>query len=178
MSCFFGHKWDGCKCTKCGTTRDEAHHFVPVPGECLMRCERCGKEKEHQWENAGKGVLVCSNCGKGEVQPDRLFDWKERLGISLALSAVAQATDKVEDKDAELFAKNMFVANNPVNANIFVELINIIEALGKEFPPMLANTGLFQGEEDAQVCSSIIAKGRWLKKRLGLDTETEKQEAK
>ena len=22
-----GHKWDGCKCTRCGAKRDEGHHY-------------------------------------------------------------------------------------------------------------------------------------------------------
>lgn len=25
MACLFGHKWNGCKCTKCGKVRNEGH---------------------------------------------------------------------------------------------------------------------------------------------------------
>lgn len=36
MACLFGHKWDGCTCTKCGKTRDEGHKWEGA------RCARCG----------------------------------------------------------------------------------------------------------------------------------------
>ena len=36
MACLFGHKWDGCKCTKCGKTRDEQHDWENG------RCNICG----------------------------------------------------------------------------------------------------------------------------------------
>ena len=34
MACIFGHKWDGCKCTKCGQTRDESHNVKN--GTCVI----------------------------------------------------------------------------------------------------------------------------------------------
>jgi len=37
MACLFGHKWDGCKCTKCGKTRDEEHNWKD------RSCTVCGK---------------------------------------------------------------------------------------------------------------------------------------
>ena len=38
MACLFGHKWDGCKCSKCGKTRNEGH----VWNDCI--CKKCGKQ--------------------------------------------------------------------------------------------------------------------------------------
>jgi len=37
MACIFGHKWDGCKCTKCGKIRDEGHIWND------RICTVCGK---------------------------------------------------------------------------------------------------------------------------------------
>ena len=39
----FGHDWDGCKCERCGQTRDEAHDW----DGCT--CRKCGLE-QHDWE--------------------------------------------------------------------------------------------------------------------------------
>ena len=41
MACLFGHKWDGCRCTKCGKTRDEGHAW----DGCV--CTACGKETSY-----------------------------------------------------------------------------------------------------------------------------------
>jgi len=63
MSCFFNHKWDGCKCLKCGKIRDKEHDWVEIFRETrtlydndptynspigeeeyvICRCEKCGK---------------------------------------------------------------------------------------------------------------------------------------
>ena len=77
MICLF-HKWDGCKCTKCGkvrdefhtfagckctkcgATRDKEHAFTRVPGTCIERCTVCGKEREaHSYQGC-----QCTVCGK------------------------------------------------------------------------------------------------------------------
>jgi len=38
MACLLGHKWNGCKCEKCGKTRDMQHKWLG----CV--CESCGKQ--------------------------------------------------------------------------------------------------------------------------------------
>jgi len=40
MACIFGHKWDGCKCTKCGKTRNTQHKIGDG------KCTKCGKTIE------------------------------------------------------------------------------------------------------------------------------------
>ncbi len=40
MACLFGHKWDGCKCSKCGETRNEQHTWRN--GKCGV----CGKTQQ------------------------------------------------------------------------------------------------------------------------------------
>lgn len=67
MACFFGHKWNGCTCSKCGKTRDEGHQWQPVPGRCIEKCAICGTEKPvaHRFEPVeGKCLEKCSVCGE------------------------------------------------------------------------------------------------------------------
>ena len=56
--CLFGHKWNGCKCSRCGKTRDEQHDWEG----CI--CRRCGKTR-HNWD-----ACSCRQCGKTR------HDWK------------------------------------------------------------------------------------------------------
>jgi len=57
MACLLGHKWDGCKCSKCGKTRDKLHDW----DLCKGKCKRCGKiqPEQHDWQGC-----KCSKCGK------------------------------------------------------------------------------------------------------------------
>ena len=50
----FGHKWNGCKCERCGTSRDERHNW----NGC--KCERCGaiRKEGHNWNGC-----KCEQCG-------------------------------------------------------------------------------------------------------------------
>jgi len=58
LYCLFGiHNWDGCKCTKCGKTKDENHEWDKK--DCSV-CKKCGKIKKenHNWDRC-----KCLNCG-------------------------------------------------------------------------------------------------------------------
>ena len=39
MACLFGHKWNGCKCTRCGKTRNEQHDWKGI------KCNLCEKQR-------------------------------------------------------------------------------------------------------------------------------------
>lgn len=88
MACLFGHKWNGCKCVRCGKLRDEGHDWNgctcricgrkrdeghdwqrPHPNKCYERCSICGKERrtEHEWDGC-----KCIKCGKFR---DEGHDW-------------------------------------------------------------------------------------------------------
>ena len=88
MACFFGHKWNGCKCTKCGQLRDEGHDWngcicricgkrrseghdwqQPSQNKCFERCSICGQERriEHDWNGC-----ICKRCGQFQ---DEGHDW-------------------------------------------------------------------------------------------------------
>lgn len=71
MCKLFSHKWTGCKCERCGETRDEQHDW----DFCKGRCKRCGKTQaeQHDWKNC-----KCTRCGK--VRDER-HDWDLCKGI-------------------------------------------------------------------------------------------------
>ena len=70
----FGHKWNGCKCARCGEVRNEQHSWrgctCTLCGKvrdeqhnwnlCLGRCLQCGKMRppQHLWKGA-----ACIRCG-------------------------------------------------------------------------------------------------------------------
>jgi hypothetical protein len=61
VKCKFGsHDWFGCKCKRCGQTRDENHSFEFVDGRCEQKCSICGKIKQlpHKWSGN-----TCARCG-------------------------------------------------------------------------------------------------------------------
>ena len=59
MGCLF-HKWDGCKCTKCGKIREVKYNWQHKWNNGC-KCVNCGKllDANHKW-NHGK----CEVCGK------------------------------------------------------------------------------------------------------------------
>ena len=67
-----GHKWDRCKCVRCGETRDEGHEWLGC--KCLI----CGRtrDEEHRWTYPGGNtklcVRKCSRCGKTEKRQHRM----------------------------------------------------------------------------------------------------------
>ena len=83
--CLLGHKWNGCICEKCGSTRDEGHDWDLCRGVCRKcgktqperhewdgcRCIRCGKE-QHEWEGN-----LCKRCGK---EAEMLADLQDNHG--------------------------------------------------------------------------------------------------
>lgn len=82
-SCLLFHKWDGCKCSKCGDVRDSNHSFswvkdyISPERYCYEKCSKCGKtlkKMEHDFKRtAGQCYLVCSRCGSKSVLPEHQF---------------------------------------------------------------------------------------------------------
>ena len=115
MACLFGHKWNGCKCTKCGKmrnenhnwsgckcticgkTRDEQHIFMYKDwcGKCEGTCTICGKEvmTTHDYKSVpNQCYQVCSRCGE-KTRPKH--DFKEVPGKCMNVCAVCGAVDSV-----------------------------------------------------------------------------------
>ncbi len=101
IKCLFGfHSWDGCKCSKCGQTRDKKHQWEGLKcSRCGqgwdeelkrrgLKCPRCGqtRDEEHPWINCkctrcGKvvhrwdGGCTCKECGL--VRAEKGHKWKD-----------------------------------------------------------------------------------------------------
>ena len=61
IACVFGHKWNGCTCTRCGKTRSDGHTFQQEKGKCAEKCTICGltRPTSHQWNGC-----KCDRCGE------------------------------------------------------------------------------------------------------------------
>ena len=57
--CLLGHQWTGCRCERCGETRDQDHDWDGC------RCERCGlvRDERHAWELVNCRQ-TCRRCGR------------------------------------------------------------------------------------------------------------------
>ena len=91
LRCMIGlHKWVGCKCTRCNTTRDEAHDWAEDCEECSV----CGttRPQAHRW---AEDCEECSVCGTTRPQAHRwLQDCEE---CSRCGTTRPQAHDWAED---------------------------------------------------------------------------------
>ena len=93
MACIFGHKWNGCKCSKCGKVRDMQHNWTGC------KCLKCGKtrDEQHEWngckcskcyktrdEQHSWNGCKCLKCGKPHDDArnnDNLHDWNYKTGV-------------------------------------------------------------------------------------------------
>ncbi len=115
IACLFGHKWDGCRCARCGLQRNEGHDWDLCKGVCL----KCGAKQppQHDWD--GK---VCRRCGLMRVvaPPKNLVvfapavvegektEGDDALITSAALSLVNRATQEqfmLNPRFQKLYAK-------------------------------------------------------------------------
>jgi hypothetical protein len=123
MLCLFGHKWNGCKCDRCGKTRDENHTWNYCKGKCFICGKRC--EVKHAWkgckctlcgelrnaEHSWKGG-VCTLCGKEmtPVEAAEISDTSELIEIAKNASdyrTCLKAMEKLsEQNDFIEIAKN------------------------------------------------------------------------
>ena len=57
--CLLSHHWQGCRCDRCGESRNEGHDWK----DC--RCRRCGslRYSNHKWAGC-----VCESCGRKRHQ--------------------------------------------------------------------------------------------------------------
>jgi len=88
MACLF-HKWDGCKCAKCGKPRDEGHLFEIVPNKCQKECTKCGHRTPlaHKWVGC-----KCEICG--EQTSYIFFDSLNAKELDVFTNAVIDITNK------------------------------------------------------------------------------------
>ena len=95
LSCIFGHRWNGCKCARCGEVRDTGHEFNGCTCKycglrrdtghdfkykfkaknCLGTCSICQKTVElpHDFKPVpGKCYMECTRC-HGQTQPNHQY---------------------------------------------------------------------------------------------------------
>ena len=85
-----GHRWEGCRCARCGATRNEGHRWVEAEGRCEhtcevcgavetvpcewyhCRCKRCGAQRDahHLWLVKSPCEKVCRICGEEQEKHD------------------------------------------------------------------------------------------------------------
>jgi len=133
MVCLFGHKWNGCKCTKCGKIRDESHDwngctckicgkrrneghiFQKTEKPCIEKCSICGVEKHIHLVKDGK----CEVCGEPLV-PWSLYTSQEReILISVASLAAIKNPEKCQRFVNELSAESEFVSRDVLGSMVF-----------------------------------------------------------
>ena len=79
------HKWNGCKCKRCGKTRNEGHDWTNL-NNCIKKCTRCGEQREtHDWDGC-----TCKKCGKVQDKGhrNRFSNLNLNLNLSLAKEVV------------------------------------------------------------------------------------------
>lgn len=87
-----GHRWEGCRCARCGEMRAEGHQWVETEDKCEhtcvvcgvtetvpcewfhCRCKRCGTQRDehHLWLKKTACEQVCRICGKER----ETHDWR------------------------------------------------------------------------------------------------------
>ena len=99
----FGHKWNGCKCERCGTIREDRHNWSIIEGKCIEKCSVCGKERniEHKWSILkGKCIEKCSICGKERSIEHKwsLVDGKEKcLKCGIEMTPIEKMKQRERD---------------------------------------------------------------------------------
>ena len=66
---WIGHRWDGCRCVRCGAQRNEGHRWTQTEGACEQVCSICGRSEPTPcaWNHC-----VCTRCGQTR---DSHHDW-------------------------------------------------------------------------------------------------------
>ena len=132
MACLFGHKWNGCKCEKCGKLRDSDHMFVSVEGTCEEKCRICGKTiQQHNYENG-----ICTKCGKESPYPVVIQDMggEERYAIQCAMEAYSAYVRSIPFLGATV---------NEFSTAVILKSLNAFDGLEKK-------------KEHASLCTRII----------------------
>mgnify|MGYP000893329743 CR=1 FL=1 len=62
QSCILGHKWNGCKCERCGKVRDKEHQWDACRGECTICRKKCKVEHEY-FIDPKTCKMTCKKCG-------------------------------------------------------------------------------------------------------------------
>ena len=109
IKCLFGHKWDGCKCVNCDTTRDEWHNWLIVEGKCIEKCSICGKERRIENKN-----ILCEAVAKITDQKILIDVAKNDEDEIVRSIAIRQLTDQDVLADIAKNETNNFLRSTAV----------------------------------------------------------------
>ena len=82
IKCLFSsHDWDGCKCRRCGKTRDEQHDW----DRC--KCKRCGEINPDMHEWVGCICTFCNAENHDWIYKEQLPSAEGAIVIEIEISA-------------------------------------------------------------------------------------------
>jgi hypothetical protein len=166
--CFLFHKWNGCRCSRCGKVRDNKHEW----GGCM--CSRCGKKRfeQHEWDlckgeciqcgakniekHEWKGCM-CSRCGK---KRDEQHKWDEshcsRCGIERdeKKESIREFYAYIDEIMAELREVQRFYYNSG-NSIMSTMINNEITGLGIQIQSA-KNLWLFKSVDEIKIIMTSI----------------------
>ena len=184
MACLFGHKWNGCKCDKCGKIRNEQHIMDLCTGNCKRcrtkiqneqhdwngcKCKKCyrTRDEQHDWQGS-----VCALCGKQitNEEVENLTDQKQLIEIAnssndlfVRISAVGRLSNQ---QDLAYIAKTNNV--DPVCAEAVVKISNqqILEDIAINAPCPTARGEAVQKLSNQIALSCIVKndKDAWVRR--------------
>ena len=130
IKCLFGHKWNGCKCERCG----EVKHLWKNENGCI--CAKCGEtrnEGEHDWKPLkGRWHDECAGCGKKQKCCFKLIQGR---GSEKLFNAGC-----MDDKDFKVIDDALtFLMNASTNANTVNECSKLMAKL--QHDPVLLTRG-------------------------------------
>jgi len=178
MACLFGHRWNGCKCERCGKIRDEQHVWAGC------KCKRCGKtrDEQHDWK-----FCRCNRCGKKRnideiIEQSTLADIAEYgFDCSVRMQAVNKILDQslltnIAKKDPSDLPKNINVSyislqkdnNADVSFAAVVKLTNeasFVDVAKNSKSPKVAQYAVERVTDQASLVD--IAKNAYCNKHIG-----------
>ena len=168
MACLFGHKWNGCKCSKCGKTRNELHSWSGC------KCKICDeiRDDSHTWINKDNGLASCSVCGDTTVHLG-FFSEKERQLLSAAVKAYSEKMVSGMPLGSSPLALTVSAfGENVASKAADVKYISnadfqsvLIAIRSVENQPSLVD--VFCEADTKELCSSILSKSQDITKQSG-----------
>jgi hypothetical protein len=125
MGCLI-HKWSGCRCEKCGSTRSEGHTWAPS-GSCYKFCTTCSDAYvDHQWRITGNQ----KNCEKCGIAGFSWRPWAEcQNAIKVALSEYGEEAFKIPYVYRSFAQKTTASTDVILDAHEYVGVHNLLTAL-------------------------------------------------
>ena len=142
----FGHKWNGCKCSKCSETRNESH----------------------TWGKTNGGIAHCSVCGDNAIDIN-FFNAEEKQFLSSAFQSYSSILtggdgnfNHIAAKHLQLLSLQIGMSKEDPSLIYFNNYSTFLMAIDMVLPKLKDSENL---SENAK-CISILDKAKSIKKRL------------